>query len=75
MSKFEELERIGRLRESGVLSEEEFQAEKVRLLEKRSLTERVEALDVTKKPPNLSPGQFLGWSLVVLSVLLVIVSI
>jgi hypothetical protein len=54
-SRYDELERLQRLRESGALSDEEFQAEKRRLLGHQSLAPEDEAVEAEPGPRSRRP--------------------
>lgn len=51
-SLYDELERLQRLRESGALTDEEFQAEKRRLLGHQSIAPAAEVVEVEPQPPS-----------------------
>jgi hypothetical protein len=54
-SRYEELERLQRLRESGALTDEEFQAEKRRLLGHETIAPPAETVEVGAEPPSRRP--------------------
>jgi Short C-terminal domain len=54
-SRYDELERLQRLRESGALTDEEFQAEKRRLLGHETIAPPEEAVEATAEAPSRRP--------------------